>query len=74
MATNKGAKTLLTKQTVSEIPDGMKHDDTLQMRLSPELKATLDDLRRAESDLPSRSEMIRRLIERAAAAMKRGKR
>lgn len=30
----------------------------------------LDDLRRAEPDLPSRSEMIRRLIQRAAAAAK----
>ena len=65
--------TLLTKAAASEIPDGMKHDDTLQMRLSPELKATLDDLRKAESDLPSRSEMIRRLIERAAATLEKGR-
>ena len=39
----------------------MKHDDALQLRLSAETKAMLDDLRRAEADLPSRSEMIRRL-------------
>jgi hypothetical protein len=52
----------------------MKHDETLQMRLSPALKATLDELRKAEPDLPSRSEMLRRLIERAADHVRRGKR
>ena len=53
------------------IPCGMKHEATLQMRLTPALKATLDELRKAEPDLPSRSEMLRRLIERAAADLKR---
>lgn len=38
----------------------------LQLRIDDDTTARLDDLRRAEDDLPSRSEMIRRLIARAA--------
>lgn len=34
------------------------------MRLSDELKAMLEELRRAEQPIPSQSEMIRRLIMR----------
>lgn len=45
----------------------MTQDDILQIRIKASLLALLDDLRRAEKDLPSRSEMVRRLIERAAA-------
>jgi hypothetical protein len=37
----------------------------LQMRLDVETSAMLDDLRRRASDLPGRSEMIRRLIHEA---------
>lgn len=40
----------------------------LQVRCTPELIQGLDDLRRVESDLPSRAEMARRLIERALDA------
>jgi hypothetical protein len=41
-------------------------DDTiLHMRVAEEIRAKLDDLRRLEPDLPSRSEMVRRLIEKA---------
>jgi hypothetical protein len=35
-----------------------------QMRVSPEWLAILDDWRRKQSDLPSRAEAIRRLVER----------
>ena len=42
----------------------------LNFRLSLELLKELDDLRRAEPDLPSRGEMLRRLIQRAVAAAK----
>ena len=35
------------------------------MKVSEALAAKLDDLRRKEKDVPNRSEMIRRLIERA---------
>lgn len=34
-------------------------------RAEPELLEILDDLRRVEDDIPSRSEMVRRLIRRA---------
>jgi hypothetical protein len=37
-------------------------------RITPETLKALDDLRRAEPDLPSRGEMLRRLVERAKAA------
>ena len=42
----------------------------LNFRLSLELLKELDELRRAEPDLPSRGEMLRRLIQRAVAAAK----
>lgn len=38
------------------------------MRLAPEYLTWLDDLRRQEPDIPTRSEMARRCIERAATA------
>ena len=37
----------------------------LQVRVDEEFERKLDDLRRAESDLPSKSEMINRLVDRA---------
>jgi metal-responsive CopG/Arc/MetJ family transcriptional regulator len=43
----------------------MTQDTILHMRVAEEIRAKLDDLRRAEPDLPSRSEMVRRLIEEA---------
>ena len=45
-------------------------DKTLQfnMRTDAETMTKLDELRRASDDLPSRGEMIRRLIHQAAAA------
>ena len=48
----------------------------LNFRLSLELLKELDELRRVEPDLPSRGEMLRRLIQRATvakAAKPRGK-
>jgi len=43
----------------------MTQNTLLQMRIADEIVAQLDDLRRLEKDIPSRSEMVRRLIERA---------
>ena len=43
----------------------MTHDTFLNMRIAPEIKEILDELRKLERDLPSRSEMVRRLIVRA---------
>jgi hypothetical protein len=51
----------------------MTQDSILHMRVSEDVKTLLDDLRKLEPDLPSRSEMVRRLIERATADRK-GKR
>lgn len=63
---------MLTSRRNPLPPEDMEHDQVLQMRLSAEIKKMLDDLRRAEPDLPTRSEMIRRLIARAAQ-QRRGK-
>jgi hypothetical protein len=54
----------------------MTQDTFLHMRIAEEVKLMLDDLRKGEPDLPSRSEMVRRLIERAHEADRkhRGKR
>lgn len=38
---------------------------TLQMRAEDQFFEDLDDLRKLEKDLPSRSEMLRRLVSRA---------
>ena len=43
----------------------MTQDTFLNMRIAPEIKEILDELRKLEKDLPSRSEMVRRLIVRA---------
>jgi metal-responsive CopG/Arc/MetJ family transcriptional regulator len=40
------------------------------LRMSAEEMADLDEVRRAEPDMPQRSEMLRRLIRRAAAELK----
>jgi metal-responsive CopG/Arc/MetJ family transcriptional regulator len=44
----------------------MTQNTLLQMRIADEIIKKLDDLRRDEKDIPTRSEMVRRLIERAA--------
>jgi hypothetical protein len=45
---------------------GMEKDQNFHMRASVATLAALDRLRKKEADLPSRAEMIRRLIERAS--------
>lgn len=51
---------------------GRPHADTqpVMIRMSTALIQTIDDRRRREPDLPSRPEMVRRLIEAALAAEK----
>lgn len=49
----------------------MTQDTFLHMRIAKDVKQMLDELRKAEPDLPSQAEMVRRLIERAAAGRKR---
>jgi hypothetical protein len=44
----------------------MTKDKQMPLRISSGLIETLDELRRREKDLPTRAEMIRRLIERAS--------
>jgi len=43
----------------------MTQDTQIAVRISQQLLETLDDIRRKEKDVPSRAEMLRRLIERA---------
>ena len=42
----------------------------ITLRIPPDLLQVLDDVRRDEPDVPNRSAMVRRLIERVAAAKK----
>ena len=46
----------------------MEQDSILHMRVSNSDKRLLDDLRKIEPDLPSKSEMVRRLMHRAHAS------
>lgn len=46
-------------------PAGVKHKHPIQIRASDEFVAAIDDWRRQQPDLPSRSEAIRRLVEKA---------
>lgn len=61
---------MLTTGSPIDTDEDMKNA-ILHMRISDEEKTVLDELRKAEPDLPSRSEMVRRLIERAAKKLKR---
>jgi hypothetical protein len=49
----------------------MTQDSIMQLRIATSYREMLDELRRHEADIPSRSEMIRRLIERAAGDQKK---
>ena len=44
-------------------------DGVFQMRVDASFGRMLDDLRKAQDDLPSRAELIRRLVEQAHAAL-----
>jgi hypothetical protein len=46
-------------------PPGKVQDRALQMRVSEQFLRTIDDWRRKQPDLPSRTEAIRRLVEKA---------
>lgn len=46
----------------------LTHDKLLQMRVSEDFLRLVDDWRRQQPDIPSRSEAIRRLVEIALAA------
>lgn len=46
------------------------YTEAFNIRLTHEHAQLIDALRRAEQDIPSRPEMIRRLIERTAAKLK----
>lgn len=52
----------------------MTQDAILHMRIPEDTKRLLDVLRKGEPDLPSKSEMVRRLIERSFEARKEAKR
>ncbi len=43
----------------------MEQDERVTIRIDKRLLSVLDDLRRKEKDVPTRAEMLRRLIQRA---------
>jgi hypothetical protein len=62
--------TKMTKNRQRGRPKGRAQDRPFQMRVSEAFLRTVDDWRRAQTDLPSRAEAIRRMVE-LAAKMKR---
>ena len=62
--------TKMTKNKQRGRPKGRAQDRPFQMRVSEAFLQTVDDWRRAQTDLPSRAEAIRRMVE-LAAKMKR---
>jgi hypothetical protein len=55
-------------------PAGVVQTHQLQTRVSADFLAKLDEWRRAQPDLPSRTEAIRRIVEQVVdAAPKRGR-
>lgn len=44
----------------------LTNEKIVHISIAEEIRAKLDDIRRAEKDIPGRSEMVRRLIERTA--------
>jgi len=60
----------MTKKKPRGRPKGRAQDRPFQMRVSEGFLRTVDDWRRVQTDLPSRAEAIRRMVE-LAAKMKR---
>jgi len=59
-------KPIVDMQCKQSYVHGMAQDAQIAVRISTALLAALDELRRKEKDLPSRAEMLRRLVDRAA--------
>ena len=65
-------RTLRTLQLSNEISPTEPKTERFELRLSLELLARVDEWRRAQSDLPSRSEAVRRLMEIGLSAQTTG--
>ena len=52
-------------------PTKKAQDRPFQMRVSEDFFRTVDDWRRGQTDLPSRAEAIRRMVELAAKTKKK---
>lgn len=52
-------------------PLGRKQDRLVQMRLSEEFITKIDEWRRHQPDLPSRTEAVRRMVEQALSQGKK---
>jgi len=59
------------EQGMSEKESDWDKHLTFRLRVSPDFLKTLDDWRRRQDDLPSRSEAVRRLVEAGAGADRR---
>lgn len=46
-------------------PPGVKYGKLFQVRVSEEMQVKINDWRRQQEDIPSMSEAVRRLIEKA---------
>ena len=61
----------MTKNSRRGRPKGRAQDRPFQMRVSEAFLRTVDDWRRVQTDLPSRAEAIRRMVELAAKTKKK---
>jgi hypothetical protein len=61
----------MTKNRPRGRPKGRAQDRPFQMRVSEAFLRTVDDWRRGQTDLPSRAEAIRRMVEVAAKMKKK---
>ena len=60
-------RTLTNPQAIAD--EGEMKDKWLQVRVDEDVEQMLADLRKAEDDLPGKSKMVLRLIERAHKAL-----
>ena len=63
--------TLMAKNRPRGRPAGRAQDRPFQMRVSEAFLQTVDEWRRAQIDLPSRAEAIRRMVELASKMKKK---
>ena len=66
------AVTLAYDPSMEKKPEKPEFDTNFNIRIQKDWLLNLDDIRRHEKDVPSRAEMIRRLVIRAAGKINGG--
>ena len=58
----------MMNREIAPVRGQLSADAQIQVRMSEELRQAIEDFRRNEPDIPTRPEMIRRLLRRAVTA------